>query len=240
MSEQKQREVHRWVIPDGRKRKRLLVAAGRQRNGCVPIIIKALDRLNEHLTLVIKDDGTFNFHFTKEGNIHRQTRLAEGKIDLERLKVRAEAIYKKSLRPVNLKAKRLYNFMVLWPRNSESWNKFYWRLYEYKNRKMIYPDSVKLKEIEPTLEDYFDIRYFDELPKSPDHHSLPFGMYSNIKSDRFGVLFHDEKNYYAVPISEMIEALGEAFTVESIFCPRCGTKAKPSAESCSNCGKRFS
>lgn len=241
MSEQnRQEKIRRWIIPKGRRGRRLLVAAGRHRNGCIPIIIKALDNLSQHLTFALKDDGTFNLHLTKEGNVHKQTKLAEGRINTERLKGKVEAIYQKSIKSINPRAKWFRNFIVLSPRNSESWNEFYWRLYEYKGRKMIYPDSAKLKEMEPSIQDYFDILYFDELPESSDFSSLPFGIYSNVMNDRFGALFSDGKNYYMIPISEMIEALGASFTVESIFCPRCEAKMRPSTRLCPSCGKKFS
>ena len=189
--------------------------------GASPLVIKALDWVNKHLTLSVKDNGTFNFHMTKEGNISEHTRFAKGRMDLERLKKTAQEIYKKSIKPINPKHRLLRDFIVLLPKNLEARNKFYWRLYEYKRRKMIYPDSAKLKEMEHDIEHYFDIAYMDELPESP---SFLCGMYSDPEGGKFGALLSYDNNYYIMPISEMIEAFVDSFIVESVWCPSVDSK----------------
>ena len=232
----KRKEVRRWIVPGEENGKKLLVALGRKRSKCIPIVIKALDWVNRHLTLSMKDNGTFNFHMTKEGSVSEHTRLAKGRMDLEKLKKTAQEIYQKSIEPINPKHRLLRDFVVLLPRNLEAWNKFYWRLYEYRKRKIIYPDSAKLKEMEQDIEDYFDIIYMDELPESP---SSLFGMYSDPEGEKFGVLLSYDNNYYMMPIKEMIEAFVDSFIVESVWCPWCGLEVHPSARLCPNCGKTF-
>jgi hypothetical protein len=184
----------------------------------------------------MKDDRTFNFHMTKEGNIPKHTRLAKGRIDLERLKKTAQRIHQRSIKPINPKLRRLRGFIVLLPRSLETWKRFYLRLYEYKGRKMIYPDSVKLKDVEQDVEEYFETKYMDELPASP---SFLFGLYSDPEGKKFGVLLIDDNKYYMIPISEMIEAFVDSFIIESIWCPRCGLELHPSARLCPNYELKF-
>ena len=237
MSKQnKRREVRRWIVPGDKKEKKLLVALGRKRSKCVPIIIKAIDWVDKHLTWSVKEDGTFKLHMTKEGNVSEHTRLVKGRMDLEKLKRTAQKIYQKSAKPINPKNRLLGNFVVLLPKNLEAWNKFYWRLYEYKRRKIIYPDSTKLKEMERDIEDYFDVLYMDELSEPQ---SFLIGMYSDPEGKRFGILLSKDSNYYMMPINEMIEALVDSFIVESIWCPRCGVEVGLSTRLCPNCGQSF-
>ena len=61
----KRKEVRRWIVPGEEKGEKLLVAVGRKRSKCIPIVIKSLDWVDKHLTWSVKDDGTFNFHMTK-------------------------------------------------------------------------------------------------------------------------------------------------------------------------------
>ena len=235
-NQNKRKEVRRWIVPGEEKEEKLLVAVGRKRGGCTPVVIKALDWVNKHLTWSIRDNGIFNFHMTKEGNVSEHTRLAKGRMDLERLKKTAQVIYQKSIKPINPKHRLLRDFVVLLPRNLEAWNKFYWRLYEYKKRKIIYPDSGKLKEMEQEIEDYFEIMYMGELPESA---SFLVGMYSDPEGEKFGILLSHDNNYYLMPISEMIKTFVDSLIVESIWCPRCGLELNPSARLCLNCGRKF-
>jgi hypothetical protein len=231
----KREKIRRWEIP-GEKKEKLLVATGQKRGGCIPIVIKALQWIDKHLTMSLKDDGTFNIHMTKEGNIPEHTKLAKGSLDLEKLKKNAKKIYERSRRPINPQLQKFQDFVVLSPRKPSDWDRFYWRLYEIKKRKLIYPDAAKMKEMENDLEDYFDVLYMDELPESP---KFLAGIYSDQAGKKFGLILSDKDEYFMIPISEMMKTLIDCFRIEFIWCPKCGTQLSKAAQLCPKCGIVF-
>lgn len=190
-------KIKKWILP-GRKKSRILAVIGGKADRDAKIIYKEYGvKASQHLTVMITNEGLVDVHLTEEGKAKKHTPLFKGHIDISHLKEQAEALYRKSLKPIDIGSKRFSSFYVLVPKSVEAYMEFYLRSY-VRNDKIVLPATKREKrEIADYLKEYFDILTFAELP----WHQTLFGLCVRATGE-MGILISDKKNYYFFSITK--------------------------------------
>jgi len=157
-------------------------------------------KASQHLTLMITNEGLVDIHLTEEAKEKKYTSLFKGHIDIAYLKKRAEELYRKSLKPIDIENPLFSPFYVLVPKSAETYMDFYLRSYIRGDRIVLPATKREEREVEGYLEEYFDIFPFNEVTR---HHIL-FGLCVNEKGD-MGVLLSDRRNYYFFSITDAMK-----------------------------------
>lgn len=150
------KNIKKIVIPN-----RLIVVAAGKADSL--IIFKSLKaKRDEHYTLVIKQNGYVELHLTKEKPHKKHDTLAQGQVNIEKLKSEAEKIYRRVIKPIQKSDQRYRDFLVLIPKCMELLIDFYQRSFIEEDR-FIYPSKDKEEMLEKEMKKHFDMVYFDEL-----------------------------------------------------------------------------
>jgi len=148
-----------------------------------------------------------DIHLTDEGKEKKYTSLFKGRIDLSYLKRRAEALYRKSLKPIDVNNPFFSRFYVFVPKSAEAYMEFYLRSY-LRNNKIVLPTTKKEeREIAKYFDEYFDIFSFKELTT----HQILFGLCVSEKSD-IGILMNDKGDYYFFNITDVMNVFLDSIT----------------------------
>jgi hypothetical protein len=190
-------KIKKWVLP-GKGKSRILAIIGGKADRDAKIIYKKYGvRVSQHLTLMITSEGFVDVHLTEEGKKKKYTPLFKGYIDLPYLKERAQALYQKSLKPIEVNNSRFSSFYVLIPKSAEAYMEFYLRSYVRGHRIVLPATKREEREIEDYLEEYFDIFSFSEVTT----YRIQLGLCVNEKGD-MGILIGDKRNYYFFSITD--------------------------------------
>jgi len=192
-------KIRKWVLP-GKGKSRILAIIGGKADRDAKIIYKKYDvKASQHLTLMITNEGLVDVHLTEEGKEKKYTPLFKGHIDISYLKEQAEALYQKSLEPIDVDDPFFSPFYVLVPKSAEAYIEFYVRSYVRDDRVVLPATQREERKVENYVEEYFDILSFNELTT----HQIPFGLCVNERGDT-GVLFYGNGNYYFFNITDAI------------------------------------
>jgi len=231
------KEIKRWIVPAGKKEK-LLIATTSHRGKGLLAVVKILGKL-EHLTMIIRDDGCFDFHQTKEGREKSYTPLAKGRLNLVKLREAAEKWYADMLKaadnPVKLTDQSLKKFIFLIPKSPKLLQEFYARYYPIKERKQIYPDSRTQRLIAKNLPRYFLVGYADEVAGE----KFTFALLSNPEDESVNFLFNDHGKCWVMDFTTLLSILPDSFEIKSRYCYRCGTEIPLASGWCPTCKKRI-
>lgn len=232
------KQIKRWIIPAGKKEK-LLIATTSHLGGNSKLIVKILSKLNEHLTLSVKDDGAFDFHHTKEGKEKNYIPLAKGRINLDKLREAVEKLqqdmFKALKNPIKITDESLQEFIFMIPKSQELLKEFYAKYYPVVGRKQIYPDSETQKLMARDLQRYFHIGYVDEIMKE----KFAFALLLDPDDESMKFLFNDHGKCWIMDFTALASILPNSFEIESRYCYRCGTEVPLTSGWCPTCKKRI-
>ena len=185
----------------GKGKSRILAIIGGKADRDAKVIYKKYGvRTSQHLTLMITNEGLVDIHLTEEAKEKKYTSLFKGHIDIAYLKERAEELYRKSLKPIDIDNPLFSPFYVFVPKSAEAYVDFYLRSYIRGDRIVLPATKREEREVEDYLEEYFDIFPFNEVTR---HHIL-FGLCVNAKGD-MGILMSDRGNYYFFSITDAMK-----------------------------------
>ena len=198
-----------------------------------------MNKLDEHFTLSLKDDGSFDFHHTKEGREKTYTPLAKGRIDLTRLREEAEKWMQNMLNisrnPIELTDQSLQNLILLIPKTPESLVEFYKKYYPTVRRKQVYPDSKTQKVMAKNLQHYFLVGYADEVAGE----EFAFALLFNPEDESMNILLNNNGKCWIMDFTTLLSILPNSFEIESRYCYRCGTEVPLTSGWCPTCKKRI-
>ncbi len=196
----RRKKIKKWKI-SGEDDENALLAFGGRPGKDVKVIIKALKKgMNEHFTMLVKEDGSVDFHKTKEGKTKFYTPLLKGTIDYRKIVEDLVSILLRQLKtPIDTKDQTYQEHIVLIPKSEEKLTEFYERFYT-KGEKMIIPDKKGKEKIAELIEDYFIIDYLPEMSKyafslafviDPEEENMDYLI--NIKNDYFLVGMNEKE-----------------------------------------------
>jgi len=190
-------KIKRWILPGEGKAKILAIIGGKADRDVKLIYKKCGVKASQHLTLMITNEGLVDIHLTDEAKEKKHTPLFKGHIDISYLKEQAEALYRKSLKPIDVNNPFFLPFCVLVPKSVEAYVEFYVRSYIRGDRIVLPATKREEMEIADYMEEYFDIFSLDEVLRQ----RIPFGLCVNEKGD-MGILMSDKESYYFFSITE--------------------------------------
>jgi len=237
MQEVKRKKIKKWIIPSEGDEKGL-VAFGGKPGKDMKLILKVLEKgVNEHFTMMMKEDGSVDFHKTKEGKSKSYTPVAKGTLNYWKI---AEdfmrVIFRHLKNPIDIEDPTYQDYIVLIPKSAEALTEFYKRFY-IKDEKMIFPDKKTSKKIAESIEDYFIVRY---LPEASEY---PFGLafVINPEGEYLNYLIHANNVYFLIGMKEkeLKRIIEKSFKIESISCSNCGFTFSPTYKYCPSCGKKI-
>jgi len=212
MPKGRRKKIKKLIIPGEGDEKGLIVFGGRPGKN-MKIIIKALENgVNEHITMMMKEDGSVDFHKTKEGKTKSYTPLLKGTIDYRKIVEGFMSILFGQLKtPIDLKDQLYREYIVLIPKSEEKLTEFYERFYT-KSERMIIPDKKIKEEIAKSIEDYFIIDYLPEISKYP--FGLAFAI--NPEEENLDYLVNVNNGYFLVGMKEkeFERIIGKSFKIE--------------------------
>ena len=190
-------KIKKWILP-GKGRSRILAVIGGKTDRDVKLIYKKYGvRASQHVTLMVTNDGRVDIHLTEEAEEKRYVSLFKGHIDIQHLKKQAEALYRKSLKPIDINDPFYSSFILLAPKSAEAYMEFYLKSYIRGDRIVLPATKREERKIEDYLEEYFEIFPFDE---ACGRHPA-FALCVNEEGD-LGILLSDKKNCYFFSITE--------------------------------------
>ena len=192
-------KIKRWILPGEGKSKILAIIGGKATKDVKFIYKKYGVKASQHVTLMITNDGRVDIHLTEEAKEKKYTSLFKGYVDITYLKKQAETLYRKSLKPIDIKNPLYSSFYVLVPKSVEAYVEFYHRSYVKGDRIVLPTTKREEEEIDDYLEGYFDIFRFDDV----SGHRILFGLCVNEKGD-MGILMSDKENHYFFSITEAL------------------------------------
>lgn len=194
----RQKKIKKWIISGEDDEKGLLAFGGRPGKD-MKIIIKALEKgMNEHFTMMVKKDGSVDFHKTKEGKTKFYAPLLKGTIDYRKITEDVVSILLRQMKtPIDIKDQTYQEHIVLIPRSGEKLTEFYERFYA-KGKKIIVPDKKVSEKIVESIEDYFVIDYLPEISK----YAFSLAFVVNPKEENIDYLANINNDYFLVGMKE--------------------------------------
>lgn len=191
------------------------------------------------MTLSVKDDGTFDFHHTKEGKEKKYIPLAKGRIKLDELREAAEEWYRNTSKafekPMKITDQSLQELIFLIPRSQDLLKEFYAKYYPIKRRKQIYPDSKTQRLMAGNLQRYFLVGYGDEVAGE----EFAFAILFNPEDESVNFLFNNHGKCWVMDFTALASILPKSFEIELRYCYRCGTEVPLTSGWCPICKKRI-
>jgi len=146
----------------------------------------------------VKEDGSVDFHKTKEGKTKVYTPLLKGTIDYRKIAEDLMSILLKQLKtPIDTKDQTYQEHIVLIPKSEEKLTEFYERFYT-KGEKMIIPDKKVKEKIAESIEDYFIIDYLPEMSK----YAFSLAFVIDPKEENIDYLVNIKNDYFLVGMKE--------------------------------------
>jgi hypothetical protein len=208
----RQKKIKKWIISGEDDKKAVLTFGGRPGKD-MKMIIKALEKgMNEHFTMMIREDGFVDFHKTREGKTKLYTPLLKGTVDYWKIVEDIVSILLKQLKtPIDPKDQTYQEHIVLIPKSEEKRTDFYERFY-IKGGKMILPSKKVSEKIVESIEDYFIIDYLPEISK----YSFSLAYAVNPKEENIDYLVNVNNDYFLVGMNEkeLDRILKKSFRIE--------------------------
>jgi len=194
----RRKKIKKWIFPGEGTQKALFAFAGRPGRD-TKIIFKAHEKgANSHLTAMMKEDGSIDFHETKEGKMKSYTPLLRGTLDYQKFVEDFMSILLGQLKtPIDLKDQIYREYIVLIPKSKEKLTEFYERFYT-KGEKMIIPDKKGKEKIAESIEDYFIIDYLPEMSK----YAFSLAFVIDPKEENIDYLVNIRDCYFLVGMKE--------------------------------------
>jgi len=162
------------------------------------VIFKALEKgRNEHFTLVMKEDGSIDFHKTIEGKIKSYIPLFTGTLDYRHVIENLLSAFMKSLIPIDPKDSIYQQYIILIPKSGEKLKEFYEKYYT-SGEKMIIPNDNKAEIISKSMADYFLIDFLPEITK----YSFGFAFVIDPEADELNYLINMNNEFFMVGLKE--------------------------------------
>lgn len=194
----KRKRIKRWIFPGEKGDKAILAFGGRPEKD-IKIIMKAFEKgVKEHFTMVMKEDGSIDFHETKEGKLKSYTPLMKGTLNYRKIVEEfMKIVLERLTNPIDIKNPAYQDYIVLIPKSAEALTKFYEKFY-IKGEKMIFPHKKTSKEIAESIENYFVLKYLPEISE------YPFGLavVINPEEEPLNYLIHANNAYFLIEIKE--------------------------------------
>jgi len=149
------------------------------------------------MTLKITKNGLVDIHLTEERKPKKYTSLFKGHVDLPILKEQAEALYKKSLEPININDPSFASYLLFVPKSEKAYVEFYLKSYVQDNKIVLPVTRKEERQIAKYMKEYFEIFPFNEVANK----QMLFAFCANEKGD-MGILMNEKKNYYFFSITE--------------------------------------
>ena len=212
MPKARRKKIKKWIIHDESDEKGLIAFGGRLGKD-IKIIFKVLDKgADEHFTMKMKEDGSVDFHKTKEGKTKSYTPLLKGKIDFRKFLEDFISILLEQLEtPINPKDQTYRNYIVMIPRSKEKLTEFYERFYT-NGKRMIITGKKTEEEINKSIEEYFIIDYLSESSQCP----FSFAFVINPEKEDMEYLVNRNNVYFLVGMKEkeFERIVRESFKIE--------------------------
>lgn len=173
------------------------------------MILKALSKLDEHFTLSIKDNGTFDFHHTKEGIDKSYIPLAKGHVNLAKPREDAEKwlqnMLKRPSNPIEITDQSLQDLILIIPKSPELLTEFYAKYYPIVGRKQIYPDLATQRLMAKDLPRYFHMGYPDEITEE----KFSFALLFNPEDESLNLLLSNNGKCWVMDFTTLVAILQE-------------------------------
>jgi len=161
-SQERLNKIKKWIVPGEGKSKILAILGGKADRDVKLIYKKYCVGESQHITLMITKEGIVDVHLTEEGIDKEYKSIFKGHIDIDYLKAKAQALYQKSLEPIDVNDPLFQPFHVLVPKSTEAFVEFYLRSYIQDDKIVLPTTRREERAIEDYLEEYFEVFLFEQ------------------------------------------------------------------------------
>jgi hypothetical protein len=198
MQKDRSKKIKKLIIPSEGNEKGL-VAFGGKSGKDIKLIFKILKKgVNEHFTMKMRENGSLDFHKTKEGKCKSHTSLVKGVVNYKKIMEDVIEVLLSCLKnPIDINDPAYQDYIVLIPKSLEAVAEFYNRFY-IKGERMIFPDKKTSKEIAKSIMNYFIIKYLPEIGK--EH--FPYAFVVNLEEEDLKYLIRVNNAYFLIEIKE--------------------------------------